>query len=273
MGIEGPEMATEAIVPAWNQEHHFRALETLFAGQAISPAYLAVFQEVYGRDYVAEVQPLNYTGLDELRQIAAALRVGPGQVFVDLGCGRGGPGLWVARETGARLVGMDMVPLAVEAARSRAADFGSADATFEIANIGALPFADGSFDAAMSMAVFWMVPNLGRAFIEIARVMRPGARLAFMSGDRTTSPPSAPPPVPDHRPLLEVAGFDIVSYGEVPGAEARRRRVYELFLERRTDLEREMGAEATAVVVREAERALGVYDGVDHIANSRSSLP
>jgi SAM-dependent methyltransferase len=44
-----------------------------------------------------------------------------------------------------------------------------------------LPFADGSFDAAMSSFVFQLVPNRARAIREAHRVLRPGGTLAYVS--------------------------------------------------------------------------------------------
>ena len=44
-----------------------------------------------------------------------------------------------------------------------------------------LPFADGSFDAAMSSFVFQLVPNRARALREARRVLRPGGVLGYVS--------------------------------------------------------------------------------------------
>jgi arsenite methyltransferase len=43
-----------------------------------------------------------------------------------------------------------------------------------------LPFRDDTFDAAISMAVLQLVPNPAAALGEMARVLRPGGRLAIM---------------------------------------------------------------------------------------------
>jgi hypothetical protein len=66
-----------------------------------------------------------YVTMTELRRMAIALHVGPDDTFVDLGCGTGGPGLWVARETGARLLGIDLITVALE--RAERAEFQRAD--------------------------------------------------------------------------------------------------------------------------------------------------
>jgi 16S rRNA G1207 methylase RsmC len=41
---------------------------------------------------------------DTARLITATLQIRPGQALADLACGAGGPGLWMARESGASLI-------------------------------------------------------------------------------------------------------------------------------------------------------------------------
>ena len=76
-----------------------------------------------------------------------------------------------------------------------------------------------------------------------ARVLQPGARFALTNWDRDLAPPGTPPPVPDHRPLLQAAGFAIETYSkEIPEAEAKRRVIYERYIASREALHREIGA-------------------------------
>src|SRR5207302_1339153 len=75
-----------------------------FAAVGNSSTLRRIWLEAYGNDYSQEVEPYSFVTLTLLRRIAQQLRVGPGQSFADLGCGRGGPGLWVARELGASLI-------------------------------------------------------------------------------------------------------------------------------------------------------------------------
>jgi SAM-dependent methyltransferase len=174
-----------------------------------------IWTEVYGEDYPAELEPYSYISRTELRRFAVELRVSPDEVFADLACGQGGPGLWVARETGARLVGVDLSKVALEAAARRAASMGLAEGsrwvegTFEATGLE-----DASLDGAMSVDALLFTPDKGAATREFARIVRPGGRLVFTTFDYSAQPAGRPPQVGDHRPLLEEAGFDVLAYDE-----------------------------------------------------------
>src|SRR6266700_4167208 len=100
--------------------------------------------QAYGEDYPAEVQPWGMTTWWVLGRCVAGLLVGPGHLLVDLACGRGGPGLWLARATGADLVGVDWSPVAVEAASARVAAFVPPQrARFVVGDLGASGLPDG----------------------------------------------------------------------------------------------------------------------------------
>jgi len=81
------------------------------ADVANSPACALIFQRALGLPpQVVSNSLLTGAGIAE---VAAALQVAPGQILIDLACGRGGYGREVARRTGARLVGLDFSAVAV----------------------------------------------------------------------------------------------------------------------------------------------------------------
>jgi ubiquinone/menaquinone biosynthesis C-methylase UbiE len=235
-----------------------------------SPTRRRIRREVYGDEYPEEVDARSYVTWTELRRIARELAVGPGATFIDLGCGPGGPGLWVARETGAAVVGIDLEAVGVAVARERAREVGLAErARFEVADIVSTGLSDASLDAAMSIDVLWAVPDKLGALQEVARILKPGACFAFTSWDRDLSPPGYPPPLDDHRPLLEQAGFDVESYEVQPDAEAKRRVYYERIVAAESTLIEEVGEAGAESMLLEARRSLGLTDGIDYIAHSR----
>ncbi len=220
----------------------------IYASDPQSPTRRAIFREVYGADYPEEVAPNSFITMPLLRRMAQSLAAGPGATIIDVGCGRAGPSLWVARETGAALVGVDLASVAVEHAARRAQEFGVADrAHFEVGDCTALRFAAHTFDAAMSVDVLWMVPDRPAA-------LREGARIVFTNWDCDLAPPGTPPPVPDHRPLLRAASFEIETYEDIPEAEAKRRAIYERYVASEDALRRELSAEAVQSMLFEARR-------------------
>jgi ubiquinone/menaquinone biosynthesis C-methylase UbiE len=246
------------------------AYSAKWASHVESPTRLRIRREVYGDEFPAEVDPRSFVTWTELRRIARELRVGPGDTFVDLGCGQGGPCLWVARETGAAVVGIDLAEVGIGRARERAQELGLANhARFEVADIISTGLPNASFDGAMSVDALWAVPDKAGALRELARTLKPGARFAFTNWDRDLSPPGYPPPLNDHRPLLQQAGLEAEVYEVQPDAEVKRRAYYERLVAAESTLIEEVGEEDAQKLMFEAKGTLGLTDGKDYLAHSR----
>lgn len=235
-----------------------------------SPTSRRARREVYGSDYPEDARPRSFITLSELRRIARDLGVGPGQAIVDLGCGWGGPGLWVARETGVTLVGIDLSGVGIARAREHAAELGLADrASFQVGDLTATGLPDASSDGAMSVDVIWSVPDKPAALHEIARILRPGARFVFTNWDRDLSPPGYLPPLADHRPLLDAAGFEVEAYEVQADGERLRGLYYERLVAAEADLLQEIGEEETCKLMASARGNLGLVDGTRYLDHSR----
>ena len=112
------------------------------------------------------------------------LRVGPGDRLLDMGCG-GGRHVFAGLRRGARVVALvadaaelkgvqGMVEAMVQAGEVPSRGAGSpvqGDAL-------ALPFADGAFDRIIAAEVLEHIPDDAGAIAELARVLRPGGRMA-----------------------------------------------------------------------------------------------
>lgn len=122
-------------------------------------------------DTAAELAPASEVAV-------AALGVASGERVLDIACGTGNAAL-VAARAGARVTGLDGSPRLLEVARERVpgAEFVRGDAA-------ELPFDDGEFDAAVSVFGVMFARPAEQAVAELARVVRPGGRVAI-----TTWPP------------------------------------------------------------------------------------
>jgi SAM-dependent methyltransferase len=108
----------------------------------------------------------------------ASLR--PGETVVDLGCGGGLDVFLAARKVGpeGRAIGIDMTREMLDLARANAAKAGLANVEFHEATIDKLPLADDSVDCVISNCVINLAADKPAVFREIARVLKPGGRLA-----------------------------------------------------------------------------------------------
>src|SRR5271169_3975181 len=96
---------------------------------------------------------------------------------IDLACG---PGTYT-RPLAARVrqaIGADLTPAMVEKARAEAARDGITNIEFVCADIYALPFADGVAGIVSCGYAFHHMTDPARAVAEMARVLRPGGRMA-----------------------------------------------------------------------------------------------
>ena len=102
---------------------------------------------------------------------ARLLGNGPG-ILVDVGCGTGRCSAALA-DLGWDVTGIDLSDDMLGRARARGVRVVQADAA-------ALPFDDGSFDAAVSMLTHTDFDEFAPTVSEIARVLRPGGRFVYV---------------------------------------------------------------------------------------------
>ena len=106
------------------------------------------------------------------------------EVVLDLGAGGGFDVFIAARKVGTsgRAIGVDMTPEMVTKARENAESFqeqtGLSNVEFRLGEIEHLPVADNSVDVIISNCVINLSPDKPQVWREIARVLKPGGRVA-----------------------------------------------------------------------------------------------
>ena len=115
----------------------------------------------------------------------ATANLRPGEVVVDLGCGGGLDVFLAAAKVGptGKAIGVDMTPAMLARARANAAVAGPGgtplgNVEFHRATIDALPLGAGTVDCVISNCVINLAPDKPAVFREIARVLKPGGRVA-----------------------------------------------------------------------------------------------
>jgi SAM-dependent methyltransferase len=111
--------------------------------------------------------------------LAEAVDIRAGELVIDVAAGNGNASLAAARRF-ASVTSTDYVPALLERGSARARAEGL-QVCFEVADAEALPYGDGSFDAALSTFGVMFAPDHGRAAAEMLRVVRPGGRIGLAS--------------------------------------------------------------------------------------------
>jgi SAM-dependent methyltransferase len=126
---------------------------------------------------------------DSVRRLIRRAGVGPGARAVDLGCG---PGAWgaavVAEQPEARVVGVDLSPSALQAARAAATEKGLTDRT-EWVEADASSWRGGRFDLVLAVGVSHVFGGLEGTLAAIRRHLASGGR-AILGDGVWEAPPS-----------------------------------------------------------------------------------
>jgi ubiquinone/menaquinone biosynthesis C-methylase UbiE len=155
--------------------------------------------------------------LERLAVVAAEYGVpGPEASVLDLGCGIGGPGRFLADRFGCSVVGVDLLPLRIEVAQALTALTEMGDrVSYSIEDATELHFAEGSFAQVWMLDVSMHIRNKRGLFAEIARVLQPGGLLVMH--EQTGPLPPAMRPVMRQAPYIAPSLPQIIRYVEDSG--------------------------------------------------------
>jgi demethylmenaquinone methyltransferase/2-methoxy-6-polyprenyl-1,4-benzoquinol methylase len=112
----------------------------------------------------------------------------PGGVILDVASGTAGVAISLARRNGARIVGVDLTEQMLRRGKSNITEAGQAARISLVAGRAEqLPFPDASFDALTFTYLLRYVDDPQATLTELARVVKPGGRIASLE---FSSPPS-----------------------------------------------------------------------------------
>lgn len=194
-------------------------------------------------DDLADIDHFHGRRLAATRELARMLAPRADEHVLDVGCGIGGPARHLAYHHHCRVTGIDLTPEFIAIAELLTARTRLAErVAFRVADAVALPFAPASFDAAWLQNAVMNIADRPRLYSELARVLKPGGRLAMQD---VMQGPNGPPffPLPwarepaisflrtpeETRALLEAAGFAVLDWidntaATIAHAEAERAR-------------------------------------------------
>lgn len=180
------------------------------AAHAVSatPTFSRIKRETICAALPDGVEPTTLWPAWPLEEVAAALDLQPGETLVDLGCGRGEVGQWIARHLDVAWVGVDPSPVGLQIAAAIAGT--PANGTYRPRRMVeghflATNLDDDTADAVLILDAIHFSPDVPATLAEVRRVLRPGRRLVIVG-----------PQMADPRPALAAAGFTIERDEQTP---------------------------------------------------------
>jgi SAM-dependent methyltransferase len=179
-----------------------------------TPARYDGLAEWYDREFASS--PLSAVLLETVLHL---LGEGGGRALVDVGCGTGAHDV-VYAEHGWVVTGIDISEDQLRLARGRGIEVVHADAT-------AIPFADASFDAAVSTWIHTDVDDFAPVLAEVARVLRPASPFVYLGAHPCFVGPHSQFVAAEGLPVLHEGYRRAERYSDAPGTspEGLRARV------------------------------------------------
>jgi SAM-dependent methyltransferase len=193
-------------------------------------ALARVRREAFGED----IGQNSWLSADECRAFCAWLGLGPEMRVLEVGCGSGGPALFIARTTGARITGVDISATGIAAGNAMAREQQlDARVRFELADASAaLPFADATFDALLCIDAIDHLPDRTRVLRDWRRVVKAEGRVLFTDPKTVTGLLSN-----EEIAIRSATGYSLFA---PPGEDARLIAEAGLQLEREEDVTENM---------------------------------
>ncbi|MFF4248903.1 class I SAM-dependent methyltransferase [Streptomyces sp. NPDC001822] len=243
-----------APVPALPSSAQYDAFHT---ARARTDLVARMYAAAMGADYPGEIGASSSCDWPLLGLLTSRLRMRPGQLLVDAGCGTGGIGLWLARALALRLDGFDLSPVAVTQATARRPHFLGTDTTraaFRVADLQHTALPTSTAHGIVCIDALGRAADRDQAMAELARVLAPGGRLVMTRSLRRDATPT-------WAEQAAAVGLVLEHVDERRGEPAMWERLYRLWITHADDLRRDLGDAPAQSMLAEAEGMLPALPG------------
>jgi ubiquinone/menaquinone biosynthesis C-methylase UbiE len=181
---------------------------------------------------LAPIDEFHVRGREATAELGEHLGLSPEQKVLDIGSGLGGPSRQFAIAYGCHVTGIDLTEEYCAVATTLAARLGLSDRVhYQQASALAMPFANGTFDVAVTQHVAMNIADKAALYREVARVLKPRGKFGIydlLQGEG--GPVHFPVPwardpstsflatAKEMRASLAAAGFDVVLWNDTSEA-------------------------------------------------------
>lgn len=149
--------------------------ESFYRRTANSAAYAEFCNRAYGRNLCQH----GFADMNQLDTLIEDLTLSAGLRLLDLGCGNGMIAEYIADCTGACVIGLDYIPLAVQLANERTVSKRDR-LSFVVGDIQALQLPPATYDAIVSIDSIYFSDDYSHTIAQLAAALRPGGRMSFL---------------------------------------------------------------------------------------------
>jgi ubiquinone/menaquinone biosynthesis C-methylase UbiE len=223
--------------------------DAMYAARAVGSIVQDLYAQAMGDVYPCEVGASSSCDWALLGTMVANLRLEPGQQLVDLACGTGGAGLWLARALAVCVTGVDVSATAVRLAAGRVLEFclPAERAKYGVGSLLRTGLPDRYANGLICVDALGFERDRRKALEEIRRVLKPGARAVVTSGRSRTK--SVMPPWTEQ---AQAVGLILDAEEERPHEPQMWQRLYALWIKHQAELRAQLGDAQAENMLNEA---------------------
>jgi len=175
--MDGTESQTEYLLrfnDSDRQDKRNKLFEQYYARAMSSAAHAEFCRQVYGKNF-GQHGMADFTQIDIM---LGKLKPKAGDTVLDIGCGYGLISKYIAEQTGANVVGIDLSPSAIEYANTLAAKDNRL--SFKVMDLRQLEFARNTFSHVVSIDTIYYTPSVKKTLQQLKEIGDDRLRLAII---------------------------------------------------------------------------------------------